>query len=229
VANDRGLREMTAAAKVKGILAQLERTGTGTVRNGMARYGLVASRAFGVPMGKLLLMRKQLGVDQPLSLALWKTGWYEARLLASLVGDPARVTRAQMNAWARSFENWGDTDTVCFQLFDRTPHAWDVAPKWAASPREFVRRGGYVLMACLALHDKRAADHKFTPFVRLLEKGAGDERNFVKKGIVWAFRGIARRSPALRRAVTEACTRLAASGDPPSRWVGKTTLREMRK
>ena len=220
---------MTGAAKVKAVLALLERTGTEAVRKGMARYGLVARRAFGVPMGKLLQMRKQLGVDQPLSLALWKSGWYEARLLASLVGDPARVTRAQMNAWARSFENWGDTDTVCFQLFDRTPHAWDLAPKWAASPREFVRRGGYVLMACLALHDTEAADHRFLPFIRLLEKGAGDERNFVKKGIVWGFRGIARRSPALRRAVTAACTRLAASDERPRIWVGKTTLLELRK
>ena len=66
-------------------------------------------------------------------------------------------------------------------------------------------------------------------FEALIEREASDERNFVKKGIVWGFRGIARRSPALRRAVTAACTRLAASDERPRIWVGKTTLVELRK
>ena len=218
-----------AAARTKEVLASLERAGTTATRQGMARYGIVARRAFGVPMGTLLRMRKRLGVDQALSLALWKSGWYEARLLASLVGDPAQVTRRQMDGWARGFENWGDCDTVCFNLFDRSPHAWDAAPRWAASPREFVRRGGFVLMACLALHDKQAADRRFLPFLELLERGAGDERNFVKKGAVWAFRGIARRSAPLKRSVTAACKRLTGSGDPTKVWVGRTTLRELSK
>ena len=116
------------------VLAWLERRGTRANRDGMARYGIVATHAFGVPMRTLLVLRKEIGVDQPLSLALWKTGWYEARLLAALVGDPARVTKRQMNAWAGSFENWADCDTACFHLFDRSSHAREVAKSWAASP-----------------------------------------------------------------------------------------------
>ena len=105
------------------VLAWLERKGTRRTVLGMARYGIAAKRAFGVPMGTLLTLKKRLGRDQALSLALWDSGWYEARLLAALVGDPERVTRRQMNAWAAGFENWGDCDTVCFHLFDRTPFA----------------------------------------------------------------------------------------------------------
>src|SRR5688500_8604884 len=82
------------------VMQWLERRGTRRTVEGMARYGIVAERAFGVPMGTLLLLRKQLGQDHALSLALWDSGWYEARLLAALVGDPERVTRRQMNAWA---------------------------------------------------------------------------------------------------------------------------------
>ncbi len=94
------------------VLKWLERKGTRRTVEGMARYGIVAKRAFGVPMGTLLLLRKRLGKDHALSLALWESGWYEARLLAALVGDPLRVTRRQMNAWAASFENWADCDTA---------------------------------------------------------------------------------------------------------------------
>ena len=82
------------------VLKWLERKGTRRTVDGMARYGIVAKRAFGVPMGTLLSMKKRLGRDHALATALWDSGWYEARLLAALVGDPGRVTRRQMNAWA---------------------------------------------------------------------------------------------------------------------------------
>ena len=157
--------------------------------------------AFGVPMGALLKLAKEIGKDHALALALWKTKRHEARLLAALVGDPAQLTRAQMNAWAASFASWADGDTACFKLFDRSPLAWELAPKWAASPREFTRRGGFALMACLALHDKQAPDARFRAFLPLLEAGAADERNFVKKGVLWARNAILRRSPALAREV----------------------------
>jgi 3-methyladenine DNA glycosylase AlkD len=160
-------------------------------------------------------------------VALWESGWYEARLLAALVGDPERVTRRQMNAWAASFENWADCDTVCFHLFDRTPFAWEKARQWSTSPREFVKRGGFTLMACLALHDKTASDKSFLVLLPLIEKGAHDERNFVKKGVNWALRAIGRRNVALNAAALAVARRLAPSDEAACRWVGKDALREL--
>jgi 3-methyladenine DNA glycosylase AlkD len=178
-------------------------------------------------MGTLLSLKKRLGRDHALSLALWESGWYEARLLAALVGDPERVTRRQMNTWAAGFENWGDCDTVCFHLFDRTPFAWEKARQWSSSPREFVKRAGFVLMACLALHDQAAPDNAFLPLLPLIEKGARDERNFVKKGVNWALRSIGRRSRALNTAAVAVARRLALSEKAAARWVGKDALREL--
>ena len=193
----------------------------------MARYGIVARHAFGVPVGTLQSLKRRLGRDHALATALWDSGWYEARLLAALIGDPQKVTRRQMNAWAASFENWADCDTVCFHLWDRTPFAWEKALQWAGSPREFVKRGAFALMACLALHDKTAPDKRFLPFLPLIEKGARDERNFVKKGVNWALRGIGRRNRALNAAALKVAKRLAASEEASCRWVGKDALREL--
>jgi 3-methyladenine DNA glycosylase AlkD len=208
-------------------LAWLERKGSRRVVQGLPRYGIVARRAHGVPMGVLLTLARKLGKDQALSLALWDSGWYEARLLAALVGDPERVTRRQMDAWAKGFENWGDCDTVCFKLFDQVPFAWEKARRWAASPREFVKRGGFVLMACLALHDKTAPDDRFLAWLPLVEKGARDERNFVAKGVSWALRSIGRRNPTLNTAAVALARRLASSEEASSRWVGKQAVREL--
>jgi 3-methyladenine DNA glycosylase AlkD len=218
---------MTQAMDRDEVLEWLRKRGTRRTVEGMARYGITAKRAFGVPMGTLLALSKKLGKDHVLATALWESGWYEARLLAALVGDPKCVTRRQMNAWAASFENWGDCDTVCFKLFDQTLFAWEKARQWAASPREFVRRGGFVMMACLALHDKAASDKPFLTFLPLIEKGARDERNFVSKGVNWALRAIGRRNRTLNAAATGVARRLALSEGAACRWVGQDALREL--
>ncbi len=209
------------------VLALLERRGTAATRKGMARYGLVARQAYGVPMGTLLALARRLGVDHALARTLWKSGWYEARLLAALVGDPARVTVREMDAWAASFENWGDCDTVCFKLWDRSPLAWGRARAWARSPRELVRRGGFVLMACLALHDKAAPDRRFLAWLPLIERGAADARPMVQKGVSWALRSIGRRNETLHQAAVAVARRLAAATEAPPRWVGRDALREL--
>ena len=209
------------------VLVWLKQRGTQRTVKGMARYGIEAERAFGVPMGTLLSLSKRIGKDHALAMALWESGWYEARLLAALVGDPQRVTRRQMNAWAASFENWADCDTACFKLFDRTPFAWEKSRQWSSSPREFVKRGGFALMACLALHDRAAPDKSFLAFLPVIEKGARDERNFVKKAVSWALRAIGRRNQALNAAGLAVANRLALADQAASRWVGKDALREL--
>jgi len=219
--------------QVAAALAALKRGGSSKVRADMAsRYGVVgptASTAFGTPMGHVRLLAKRLGRDHDLAAALWATGQYEARMLACFVDEPARVTVAQMDRWCRDFDNWAVCDTACFHLFDRVPHAYGRAAAWSRRKAEFVRRGGFALMASLALHDKHADDHALAGFLPLIEAGARDERNFVKKGVSWALRGIGRRRPGLRGACRALADRLARSDDPSSRWVGRDALRDLNR
>ena len=218
----------TTAERVSAVLRELERKGSRKVRDEMlTRYGITAPRAYGVPVGVIKAMGKKLGTDHELALALWDTGWYEARLLTSFIDDPAKVTAAQMDRWARDFDNWGVCDTLCFNLFDRTPHAWRKVAQWAKKDAEFVKRGGFALLACLALHDKKASDARFLESLRLIEAGADDDRNFVKKGVSWALRLIGRRSQPLNTAAVALCERLTGSSSPAARWNGKQALREL--
>ena len=210
-------------------LAWLKSHGTQRTVASLPRYGIVTPRAFGVTVGALRRVAKQIGTDHALAAALWKSGWYDARMLATMVADPARLTARQMNAWAADFDNWGICDTACFVLFDRSPLAWERARAWARSPREFVKRAGFALMASLAGHDKTAPDARFAAFLPLIEKGALDERNFVKKGVSWALRRIGHRSRGLHAAAVASAARLAASESAPCRWVGKDTLRDLQR
>jgi len=215
------------AAELKEVLATLERLGTARGREEMARYGIVARKAFGVSVGAVQKVAKGLGRSHALAQALWDSGWYEARLLAAFVDEPERVTAAQMDRWARDFENWGDCDTVCFTLFDRTPHAFGRVEKWAGREEEFVKRAAFALLASLALHDRDSADGRFSRCLPLIERGAADERNFVKKSVLWALRAVGERSADLHAAAVALATRLAVSAGATPRWVGKSALREL--
>jgi 3-methyladenine DNA glycosylase AlkD len=217
------IRGATAA----DVIAWLRASGTAHQRREQARYGIVAPRAFGVGVGTLLKVAKSVGHDRALAAGLWKSGWYEARLLAGMVDEPERVTRRQMDAWARAFDNWGVCDTVCWHLFDHTPYAWEKARAWARSPHEFVKRAAFAMMAGRVARDPAAPDARFLALLPLVEKGARDERHFVKKGVNWALRRIGRKNRALNTAAVELSRRLAASPDPAPRWVGQDALREL--
>jgi 3-methyladenine DNA glycosylase AlkD len=205
----------------------LRRRGTQANREGMARYAIPSGKAFGVSMKNIQTLAKQLGRCHELAAALWDTGWYEARMLASYVDEPARVTPAQMDRWCRDFDNWAVCDTVCFALFDRTPHAWGKVQQWSRRREEFVKRAAFALLASLTVHDKRADDELFVKGLLLVEQAANDERNFVKKSVNWALRSIGKRSLALNAAAVAVARRLAASPEAAKRWVGKDALREL--
>lgn len=222
-------RDAPTADRVREVLTWLERRGTKRNREGMARYGIHATKVFGVSMATMQSLAKRLGRDHELAAALWETGWYEARMLTSFVDEPERVTAAQMDRWARDFDNWAICDTLCFHLFDRTPHAWRKVEQWSQRRDEFVKRAGFALMACLALHDKRAADEPFVRYLPLIERGADDERNFVKKAVSWALRAVGRRNRALNTVAVETARRLAESPEAAPRWVGKDALRELTR
>lgn len=201
------------------------------IADGLSRYGITtADRVIGVPMGAIQKIGKELGRDHDLAAALWRSGIYEARLLAAYVDDPGSVTPEQMDAWARDFDNWGTCDTLCFALFDRTPHAFDMVDRWAAEEPEFVRRAAFALLASLALHRKAESDEPFLSRLPLIEAAADDGRNFVKKGVNWALRAIGgRKSGILRAAARESAERLAAAPDRIAKWVGRDALRAFNK
>lgn len=219
---------MTRAAEA---IAALEALGEARISDGLSRYGIAtAERVIGVPMAGIQKVGKQFGRDPALAEALWATRIYEARLLVAYVADPAVLTQARMDEWARDFDNWGTCDTLCFALFDRSPHAFDMVDRWADDPAEFVKRTAFALLASLALHDKKSGDEPFLERLPLIEAAATDERNFVKKGVSWALRAIGgRKSPALRAAARALADRLAASPDKTTRWIGRDAQKAFAK
>lgn len=194
---------------------------------GMARYGINPENTLGISMPFLRGLAKEIGRDHELALELWASGIHEARILTALVGDPRQVTEAQMEAWVVDIDSWDVCDQLCGNLFDRTPFAYTKAHQWSARPEEFVKRAGFVLMTQLAVHDKKTGDEAFEAFFPLIEREATDPRNFVKKAVNWALRGIGKRNRRLNEKAIQVARRLAGMNDRTARWIAKDALREL--
>ncbi len=213
--------------EVGSALKWLKSHSTKKNRDGMVRYAIPSDHALGTAMKDIKVLGKKLGRDHEVAAALWQTGVYEARMLCSFVGDPARITSAEMDRWCKDFDNWAICDTLCFNLFDRTPHAWTKVTRWSRRRSEFEKRAAFALLWSLALHDKRADDAQVVRSLALIERAAEDERNFVKKAVNMALKAIGRRSRALNAAAAATAGGLAESQDETARWIGRDALREL--
>jgi 3-methyladenine DNA glycosylase AlkD len=219
---------MTAAERARGIVRSLEQTGDGSRLQSMARYGIDTSRAVGVSVTELRRIARGLGRDHELAAALWASGVHEARILASLVDEPARVSEAQMDAWVADLDSWDVCDGVCGNLFDRTPFALAKAVEWSAREPEFEKRAGFALMAWAAVHRKDLPDSAFGSLLPVIREGATDDRNYVKKAVSWALRQIGKRSLGLNTRAIRTAERLERMDTRSARWIASDALRELR-
>jgi 3-methyladenine DNA glycosylase AlkD len=195
---------------------------------GMARVGIRVDRALGVSIPDCRRIAKTHRFDHALALDLWTTGIHEARIVASMIDEPAMVTPAQMESWVADFDSWDVCDQVCSNLFGPSPHAFAAARDWARRDEEFVKRAGFTLIAERAVHDREHDDGSWIAWFPVIREAADDDRNYVKKAVNWALRQIGKRNEALNAAAIAEAEALLEAGSPSARWIARDALRELR-
>jgi len=216
-----------ASTQYEEIMRRLQALSSPEAVAGMARYGISAERVYGVSLPTLRRMAREIGKDRPLAQQLWSSGVLDARELAFLVDDPRQVTEAQMESWASDFDSWALCDGCCSNLFDKTEFARKKAIEWSHRPEEFVKRAGFVLMAALAVHDKKAVDEQFLEFLPIIKRESADGRNFVRKAVNWALRAIGKRNLDLNAAAIATAREIRETESRDARWVASDALREL--
>jgi len=209
------------------LIAELQARANPANVAGMARFGINPAGTLGVSMAEIRRLARRAGRDHETALELWDSGIHEARILATLVGEPARLTRGQMERWARDFDSWDVCDQACMNLFRRSAHAWAMAEKWRRARGEFVRRAGFALLATLASLRGDDSDARFEEALGWIAEAATDDRNFVRKAVNWALRGIGKRSPRLRRRAIATAKRIRRLDSRAARWIAADALREL--
>lgn len=209
------------------LLKKLESLSDPKAVEGMARYGINPEKAYGISIPNLRRMAKEEGRDHSLAQELWSSEVHEARILASMIDDPQQVTQEQMENWVKDFNSWDLCDQCCSNLFEKTDFAKKKAVGWSSREEEFVKRAGFVLMARLAVSDKKAEDALFEAFLPLIKREATDMRNFVKKAVNWALRQIGKRNSNLNARAIEVAKGIQKMDSKSAKWIASDAIREL--
>lgn len=210
------------------IIRQFEMLRSSENIEGMAKFGINTGSAYGISIPKLRGMAKRAGRDHRLAQRLWSSGIHEARILATMVEDPAMATEQNLDRWVSEFDSWDVCDQCCGNLYINMPFAYRKAVEYSGYEKEFVKRAGFVLMAELAVHADGMADEKFTALFPHIRRGSTDDRNFVKKAVNWALRQIGKRNPGLNAAAISLAEEISATDSASAKWIAKDALRELR-
>jgi 3-methyladenine DNA glycosylase AlkD len=221
------MKNKTIQPEADAVLAELFAHANPKNVEGMARFGIVSKNVLGLTTPLLRSLAKTHKGNHPLAMALWKSGVYEARILAALIADPKQITLPQMNAWAKAFDNWAICDGVCLHFFRKTPYAHQLAEQWSIRKEEYVKRAGFTLMATLAVHDKEESNDVFKKYLTIVKKSSEDERNGVKKAVNWALRQIGKRNLVLNVAAIKAAEAIRKINSSSARWIAADALREL--
>ncbi len=211
----------------EGIIERLKSLSDPEAVEGMAKFGMNGANTFGISIPALRDMAKEIGRDHDLAQKLWASGIHEARILASMIDDPKKVTEEQMESWVKDFDSWDVCDQCCFNLFDKTRFAYQKAVEWGFRDEEFVKRASFALMSRLAWTDKKASDEQLEAFFPIIVAGATDDRNLVKKSVNWALRQIGKRNLALNQRTIEVAREIQKLDSHSARWVAADALREL--
>lgn len=209
------------------IIVRLKSLSNPKAVEGMARYGINPNNTYGVSIPSLRQIAKEIGISHNLAQRLWKTGIHEARILASMVDDPKMVTEEQMEDWVRDFDSWDVCDQCCLNLFEKTGFVYEKAVEWSSSAEQFTKRAGFVLMARIAVSDKKAEDDKFDVFLPIIQREATDDRNYVKKAVNWALRQIGKRNENLNSKSIYVAHEIQNTDSKSARWIAADAIREL--
>jgi 3-methyladenine DNA glycosylase AlkD len=218
---------MSKKEECRRILDRLKSLSDPKAVEGMARFGINPKNTYGVSIPSLRNMAKEIHENHALAQQLWSSGIHEARILACIIDDAKKVTEAQLEAWVKDFDSWDVCDQCCSNLFDKTELAHKKAIEWSRRNEEFVKRAGFVMMAALAVHDKRAGDEAFLKFLPIIKRESVDNRNFVRKAVNWALRQIGKRNQTLNKAAIQTAKEIQNIDSNSARWIASDALREL--
>jgi 3-methyladenine DNA glycosylase AlkD len=219
---------MNTEYKVREIIKKLKSLSNPEAVEGMARYGINPDKNLGVSIPDLRQVARETGKNHQLANELWATGIHDARILAGMVGQSDEVTEKQMEQWVEDFDSWDVCDEVCMNLFEKLPFAYEKAVQWSSRDEEFIKRAGFVLMARLAVSDKKATDEKFISFLPYIKRESTDSRNYVKKAVNWALRQIGKRNITLNKLAIKAGEEIYSIDSKSARWIASDALGELK-
>ena len=187
-------------------MKKLRAMGTAQNRKVYARHG-VTGPSFGVSYANLGKLKKSIKVDHALARELWASGNHDARVLATMIGDPSAVTAGELDAWVRGLDSYVITDAFS-GLAASSPLAGKRVAKWTGSKQEWVSTAGWNLVTRLAMADGALTDAACEKHLKTIESKIHEAPNRTRYAMNGALIAIGMRNAALGKQATAAAKRI---------------------
>jgi len=134
---------------LRQVMSALAAKGSESTKRLLMKHG-AKEPCFGVKVGDLKPLAKQLKGEQALALELYATGNGDAQYLAGMIADGRLLTARQLQTWADTAA-WDmiSGNTVPWVASEH-PEGFALATKWIASKDEQIARAGWSTLGALA-------------------------------------------------------------------------------
>lgn len=168
------------------------------------RIGFAKWKGYGIGLTQLKKLARQIGRDHELALQLWDSDVFELKQLATMIDEPTKVTREQVEAQVKDLISWNFSHVYVSNLLPKVKFLQPLAEEWMTSADDLRRRCGYLMLYHIAKDDKRLPDSYFEPYIQTIRKKLQGEENFVKDAMNSALLRIGQRSPHLNELALDA-------------------------
>jgi len=131
---------------VDEVIAELQKHASETTKRTLLRHGAVEP-IYGVKIGDMQKIRKKIKGDHELALALYQTGISDAMYLAGLIVDDARMTKKDLERWAKGATWHMISEYTVAQTAAQSPHGWELGQKWIDAKTPKMQAAGWATLS----------------------------------------------------------------------------------
>ncbi len=194
--------------KIKEVLEYLEENKDQRGIKVWERAGVQGMSSVGIGMTKLKAFAKKTGKNHEFAIELWNEPIFECKTLSTLIDEPKRMTREQINRQVRDLKFWMLSHAYCNYLLPKYPGIKELAEEWISSKNDLERRCGFQLYYQIAKNDKKLPDDYFLPLIERISNELQQEENFVKDAMNNALWSIGMRSKKLNEICVQAAKKI---------------------
>ena len=178
-------------------LSALAAAGSEQTRKTYARHG-VKGEMFGVSYATLGKLKRSIKSDHSLAQELWRTGNHDARVLATMIADPALCSLSLLSDWVSDLDNSVLAGSLA-GLASQTASAQSCFRKWSRSSNDITSEAGWSLVANLAVQDKELPNSFFEPLLTQIEEEIHKSKNRTRYAMNGALIAIGTRNSVLEK------------------------------
>lgn len=127
---------------LEDVMGKLASMGSEQTKQIFLRHG-AAEPLFGVKVGDMKKLVKDVKKDQALARALYDTGNSDAMYLAGLTVDSKTATKEMLQDWVRKTGWYMPAEYTVAWIAAESPYAVELAKEWIESPDEMIATSGW--------------------------------------------------------------------------------------